>query len=143
MHYRFAVLWCFVRSACHAHVVLQTDIIIITTTNTSMWFTVWPAGDKPLGSAWMMQCQLTDDTPSSNILLNKCPIVNGQSGSSLIEKRLVGGQSRYYVRGLVSFEMCKQVCGGACCDGQASFNGVLKITPFFQQFIDAHRDTRP
>jgi len=91
----------------------------------------------------MMHCKLTDSTPGSNVLPNKCPIVNGQSGSSLLEEREVGSKTRYYVRGIVSFEMCKSVCNTGCCNGKAAFNGVLKITPFFQSFIDSHRDIRP
>lgn len=90
-----------------------------------------------------MTCSLTDDTPDSNVVRNRCPITNGQSGAGLIERRSNNGQARHYVRGVVSFEMCKSVCSGACCGGKASYNGVLKITPFFQDFIDSHRDNRP
>lgn len=91
-----------------------------------------------------MSCSLTDkgDT-SSNVLPNKCPIVNGQSGASLIEGRRREGSTRYYVRGVVSFEVCKSVCSGACCGGKVQYNGVLKITSYFQDFIDSHRDYRP
>lgn len=92
----------------------------------------------------MMTCSLTDEGKAgSNVLPNSCPIVNGQSGSSLIEARPTNSGTRYYARGIVSFEVCKSVCSGACCGGKVSYNGVLKITPYFQNFIDSHRNLRP
>lgn len=92
----------------------------------------------------MMSCSLTDKgDASSNVLPNKCPIVNGQSGASLIEGRPKGDGTRYYARGIVSFEVCQSVCDAACCGGKVQYNGVLKITPYFQGFIDTHRNFRP
>jgi hypothetical protein len=90
-----------------------------------------------------MTCSITDSGSSGNIIPNTCPIMNGQSGSSMIERRSANGGTRYYVRGVVSFEVCKSVCGASCCAGKVSYNGVLKITPFFQNFIDSHRNYRP
>lgn len=94
----------------------------------------------------MMTCTVSDSSASGNVLPNSCPIVNGQSGSSMIERRsggMGGGGTRYYVRGVVSFEVCKSVCSGACCAGKVSYNGMLKITPYFQGFIDSHKNERP
>jgi hypothetical protein len=91
----------------------------------------------------MLTCALTDDNKSGNIVLNTCPITSGQSGSSLIETRTTPTGTQYYIRGVVSFEMCKSVCASKCCAGQTAYNGVVKITPFFQSFIDSHQHTRP
>jgi hypothetical protein len=99
-----------------------------------------------------MRCRLTD-TDGTAVVPNTCPIVNGQSGAGLIERRAQPGvdkassqqqQHSYYVRAIVSFEMCERVCdGGVCCPGAASHNGALKITPEFQQFIETHRHATP
>jgi hypothetical protein len=91
------------------------------------------AGDKPAGSQWLTQCNVTDTNGQDARFINSCDVAPGQSGAPMWEWR-DKQPGQFYLRAVMAFESCR-CCRADCSCCEQQFNGGCAVNALHYQSI--------